>query len=115
MPHVKRKRIRGNEYYYLVHNHRRGGKVKTRTLEYLGKEPPGAEELARLREKHSKPGTQLTLSPAPSAAGAGAGKEPDGRQNQALRRPHGGFPLPLLSLCVTGIILSYRGVNITPA
>ena len=62
MPHVKRKRIRGNEYYYLVHNYRQRGKVKTRTLEYLGKEPPSAETLARLREKHSKPGTQLTLS-----------------------------------------------------
>ena len=62
MPHVKRKRIRGNEYYYLVHNYRQSGKVKTRMLEYLGKEPPSAETLARLREKHSKPGTQLSLA-----------------------------------------------------
>ena len=62
MPHVKRKRIEGTEYYYLVHNYRQRGKVKTRTLEYLGKEPPSAEMLARLREKHGKPGTQLTLS-----------------------------------------------------
>jgi len=81
MPHVKRKRIRGNEYYYLVHNYRRGGKVKTRTLEYLGKEPPTAQELARLREKHSKPDTQLTLSLTPSAAGAGTGKEINRQQS----------------------------------
>jgi len=75
MPHVKRKRIRGNEYYYLVHNYRRSGKVKTRTLEYLGKEPPSAETLARLREKHSRPGTQLTLALTPPDAGAGDREE----------------------------------------
>jgi len=80
MPHVKRKRIRGNEYYYLVHNYRQGGKVKTRTLEYLGTQPPTAQELAQLREKHSKPGTQLTLSLTPTAAVEGTGKEPDEQQ-----------------------------------
>ena len=79
MPHVKRKRIRGNEYYYLVHNYRRDGKVKTRTLEYLGKEPPSTEELALLREKHGRPGTQLTL--ALGAPAAGGGEETTGRQS----------------------------------
>jgi len=55
----------------LVHNYRRGGKVKTRTLEYLGKEPPSAETLARLREKHGKPGTQMALALTPPDAVAG--------------------------------------------
>jgi hypothetical protein len=81
MPHVKRKRIRGNEYYYLVHNYRQSGKVKTRTLEYLGKKPPSAETLARLREKHSKPGTQLTLTLTSPDSGAGGREETTGRQS----------------------------------
>lgn len=39
MAYVRRKRIRGHEYYYLVESYRHNGKVKTRTLKYLGKSP----------------------------------------------------------------------------
>jgi hypothetical protein len=34
--YVKRKRLKGRDYYYLVESYRRDGKVKTRTLKYLG-------------------------------------------------------------------------------
>lgn len=62
MPYLKRKMIRGNEYYYLAHNYRCGGKVKTKTLEYIGTQPPSPEQLARMKQKYSTPGTQLTLT-----------------------------------------------------
>lgn len=61
MAHVKRKRIRGNDYYYLVQSYRKGGKVKTRTLRYLGKQPPAPETVGRLREEHAAAGTQMSL------------------------------------------------------
>lgn len=83
MPHIKRKRIRGNEYYYLVRSYRRDGKVKTKTLRYLGKEPPSAEELARLREEYGKPGTQMSL--ALTSQGAAA----DEQANSTVPRPRG--------------------------
>lgn len=46
MAYVKRKRIKGNDYYYLAESYRTGGKVKTRTLAYLGKTPDVPEHLA---------------------------------------------------------------------
>jgi hypothetical protein len=58
--HVKRKRIKGNDYYYLVQSYRKGGKVKTRTLRYLGKQPPAPEIVGRLRAEHAAAGTQMT-------------------------------------------------------
>ena len=39
MAYVKKKRIKGHVYYYLVESYRRNGKVKTRTIKYLGKSP----------------------------------------------------------------------------
>ncbi len=39
MAYVRRKRIKGHDYYYLVESYRRNGKVKTRTLKYLGTTP----------------------------------------------------------------------------
>jgi hypothetical protein len=59
--YVKRKRIKGNDYYYLVKSYRKGGKVKTRTLRYLGKLPPTQETVGRLRAEFTPAGTQLTL------------------------------------------------------
>lgn len=40
MAHLKKKRIKGSEYWYLVKSYRCNGKVKTRTLKYLGREIP---------------------------------------------------------------------------
>jgi hypothetical protein len=37
--YVRRKRLKGHDYYYLVESFRRDGKVKTRTLKYLGTSP----------------------------------------------------------------------------
>ena len=39
MAYVRRKRLKGHDYYYLVESYRQGGKVKTRTLKYLGTSP----------------------------------------------------------------------------
>jgi len=37
--YVRRKRLKGHDYYYLVESYRQEGKVKTRTLKYLGTTP----------------------------------------------------------------------------
>lgn len=39
MAYVRRKRIQGHDYYYLVESYRLNGKVRSRTLKYLGKTP----------------------------------------------------------------------------
>ena len=39
MAYVRRKRLKGHDYYYLVESYRQGGKVRTRTLKYLGTTP----------------------------------------------------------------------------
>lgn len=39
MAYVRRKQIKGRDYFYLVESYRRDGKVKTRTLKYLGRDP----------------------------------------------------------------------------
>lgn len=39
MAYVRRKRLKGHDYYYLVESFRQEGKVKTRTLKYLGTTP----------------------------------------------------------------------------
>ena len=39
MAFVRRKRLKGHDYYYLVESRRQNGKVKTRTLKYLGRTP----------------------------------------------------------------------------
>ena len=39
MAYVRRKRLKGHDYYYLVESYRQAGKVKTRTLKYLGTTP----------------------------------------------------------------------------
>ena len=51
MAYVKRKRIKGREYYYLAESYRAGGKVKTRTLAYLGTTPQVPKELTHLLGK----------------------------------------------------------------
>ncbi|MCK5149631.1 glycine--tRNA ligase [Candidatus Pacearchaeota archaeon] len=47
MAFVVKKKIHGNDYYYLNENKRVEGKVKTKTLAYLGKEKKEAEKKAK--------------------------------------------------------------------
>ena len=47
MAFIVKKKIHGREYYYLNENKRVGGKVKTKTLAYLGKIKKEAEQKAR--------------------------------------------------------------------
>lgn len=39
MAYVRRKRLKGHDYYYLVESYRQNGRVRTRTLQYLGTTP----------------------------------------------------------------------------
>lgn len=39
MAFVRKKTINGREYYYLVENHREDGKVRQKTIAYLGRYP----------------------------------------------------------------------------
>ncbi len=39
MAYLERKRINGAAYFYIMQSFRRGGKVKRRILEYLGRDP----------------------------------------------------------------------------
>ncbi len=48
MAYVRRKRIKGHDYYYLVESYRRNGKVKTRTIKYLGTSPDVPTEYQHL-------------------------------------------------------------------
>ena len=73
MAYVKAKTIHGKRYLYLVESYRKNGKVKKRTVRYLGKAesqriPEKLAEVKRLdaeeRKKAAvtaKPGSQLTL------------------------------------------------------
>jgi len=48
MAFIVKKNIHGNDYYYLNENKRVEGKVKTRTLAYLGKTKKEAEKRAKV-------------------------------------------------------------------
>ena len=50
MAYVRRKRLKGHDYYYLVESYRQGGKVKTRTLKYLGTTPEVPAKFQHLLE-----------------------------------------------------------------
>ena len=47
MAFIVKKKIHDREYYYLNENKRVNGKVKTKTLAYLGKTKKGAEKRAK--------------------------------------------------------------------
>ncbi|MFZ1970581.1 MAG: glycine--tRNA ligase [Candidatus Nanoarchaeia archaeon] len=47
MSFIVKKKIHGNDYFYLNENKRIDGKVKTKTLAYLGKDKKEAERLAK--------------------------------------------------------------------
>jgi len=46
MAYLRVKRVKGGRYYYIMRSERRGGKVSSRVLEYLGRDP----DPARLRK-----------------------------------------------------------------
>ena len=50
MAYVRRKRLKGHDYYYLVESFRREGKVRTRTVKYLGTTPQVPAEFRHLLE-----------------------------------------------------------------
>lgn len=60
MAYVRRKRIKAHDYYYLVESYRRNGKVKTRTLKYLGTTPTVPPEYEARLHLHRRT-TQLPL------------------------------------------------------
>jgi len=69
--YVKRKQIKGREYYYLAESYRTGGKVKTRTLAYLGTTAQVPRELAHLVGKRHRQRQRLLWEPeAPGCAAA---------------------------------------------
>ena len=56
MAFIVKKNINGREYFYLNENKRVGGKVKTKTLAYLGKTKRGAEEkMKKILEDKKEP------------------------------------------------------------
>lgn len=63
MAYVKRKRIKGNDYYYLAESYRAGGKVKTRTLAYLGRTPGVPEHLAHHTTGMRRRGQKILWDP----------------------------------------------------
>ncbi len=67
MAYVKPKRINGGVYYYLVEAYRADGKVKSRTLAYLGKVPEVPNHLIHLMARSRR---QRALAWEPGALGA---------------------------------------------
>ena len=60
MAYVRRKRVKGHDYYYLVKSYRLNGKVKTRMLKYLGASPHVPAPFQYLLESRRNP-VQLQL------------------------------------------------------
>lgn len=48
MAYVRKKRLKGHDYYYLVESYRRNGKVRTRMIKYLGTSPDVPQEYQHL-------------------------------------------------------------------
>jgi hypothetical protein len=57
--YVRRKRLKGHDYYYLVESYRQEGKVKTRTLKYLGTTPQVPTQYQYLLESRRNPAQGL--------------------------------------------------------
>ena len=63
MAYVRRKRLKGHDYYYLVESYRLAGKVKTRTLKYLGTTPDVPAQYQRLLGQRRDRGRDLLWDP----------------------------------------------------
>ena len=59
MAYVRRKRLKGHDYYYLVESYRQDGKVRTRTLKYLGTTPHVPSQFQYLLESRRNPQQRL--------------------------------------------------------
>ena len=67
MAYVRRKRLKGHDYYYLVESFRQNGKVKTRTLKYLGTTPHVPSQFQYLLESRRNPRQRLLWADQPAA------------------------------------------------
>ena len=68
MAYVRRKRLKGHDYYYLVESYRQAGKVKTRTLKYLGTTPQVPSQFQYLLESRRNPRQRLLWPDRPAAS-----------------------------------------------
>ena len=50
--YVRKKRVNGRDYHYLVRSRRVDGKVRQEYLEYLGAAEPTLEELEAIKKRH---------------------------------------------------------------
>jgi hypothetical protein len=66
--YVRRKRLKGHDYYYLVESYRQAGKVKTRTLKYLGTTPQVPSQFQYLLESRRGPRQRLLWADQPAAS-----------------------------------------------
>ena len=68
MAYVRRKRLKGHDYYYLVESFRQNGKVKTRTLKYLGTTPRVPSQFQYLLESRRNPRQRLLWPDRPATS-----------------------------------------------
>ena len=68
MAYVRRKRLKGRDYYYLVESFRQDGKVKTRNLKYLGATPHVPPQYQYLLESRRGPRQGLLWDDHPAAS-----------------------------------------------
>jgi len=66
--YVRRKRLKGHDYYYLVESYRQAGKVKTRTLKYLGTTPQVPSQFQYLLESRRSPRQRLLWADQPAVS-----------------------------------------------
>ncbi|MBI2040793.1 MAG: RnfABCDGE type electron transport complex subunit D [DPANN group archaeon] len=55
MAYIEKRKIKGRRYYYLKESKRKGGEVKTRTIEYLGKDIGTARAKEAIFEAEHRP------------------------------------------------------------
>jgi hypothetical protein len=68
MAYVRRKRLKGHDYYYLVESYRRDGKVRTRTLKYLGTAPQVPPQFQYLLESRRNGRQRLLWADQPATS-----------------------------------------------
>jgi hypothetical protein len=66
--YVRRKRLKGHDYYYLVESYRQAGKVKTRMLKYLGTTPQVPSQFQHLLVSRRSPRQRLLWPERPAAS-----------------------------------------------
>ena len=66
--YVRKKRIKGHDYYYLVESYRQHGKVRTRTIKYLGTSPEVRQEYSHLIGRRRRASQAMLWDPRQLAA-----------------------------------------------